>query len=205
MSQERYFLFLHGTQRGPYTVSQIGHMVNSGIVHHEAMFWCEGLEQWQPVTQLIVPKEVVKRRRIHIGAGTLGALAVAAFVIWLFFPTLREGWREQHQVDKNASAAYWRARGVLRETLGWFAGVHFYEFDADKVSLKGDDLAVVELEARVSPLFGESRQTRWRVDLKYDNRLRMWVAGEQGGSSSSEPGNGEASEETETPKESARE
>lgn len=159
-------------------MSQIGHMVNSGIVHHEAMFWCEGLEQWQPVTQLIVPKEMVKRRRIHFGAGTLGGILGVAFVIWLFLPTLREGWREQHQVERDAGAAYWRARGVLRETIGWFSGVHFYGFDAAKVTLKEGDRAVVELEARVAPLFGEASQTRWRVDLKYDNRLRMWVAGE---------------------------
>jgi len=178
MSQERYFLYLHGTQRGPYTVGQIGHMVNSGIVHSEAMFWCEGLEQWQPVTQLIVPKEEVKRRRIHFGAGTLGIFVVLALVVWLFMPTLREGWKEQHQVDKDQISAYWRARGVLRESLGWFSGVHFREFDPAKVTFLEGDRAAVELEAQVSPVIGESHQTRWKVDLQYDKRLRMWMAAE---------------------------
>jgi hypothetical protein len=176
MSQERYFLYLHGTQRGPYTVSQIGHMVNSGIVHSEAMFWCEGLEQWQPVTQLIVPKEEVKRRRIHLGAGTLGTLGGIVLVLWLFMPTLREGWREQHQVEKDQFAAYWRARGVLRESLGWFSGAHFREFEPAKVTLLDGERASVELEAQISPVFGDARVTRWKVDLKYDTRLRMWMA-----------------------------
>lgn len=178
MSQERYFLYLHGTQRGPYTVSQIGHMVNSGIVHSEAMFWCEGLEQWQPVTQLIVPKEEVKRRRLNIGAGTLAVFGVGVLLLWLFYPMLREGWHEQHQVEKDASAAYWRARGVLRETLGWFSGAHFRDFDPGKVTLHDGEHASVELEAQIAPLFGASHQTRWKVDLKYDTRLRMWVAGD---------------------------
>ncbi len=178
MSQERYFLYLHGTQRGPYTVGQIGHMVNSGIVHSEAMFWCEGLEQWQPVTQLIVPKEEVKRRRLHFGAGTLGTFAVLALVVWLFMPTLREGWREQHQVDKDQASAYWRARGVLRENLGWFSGVHFRDFDPAQVTFLEGDRASVELEAQVSPVVGESHLTRWKVDLQYDKRLRMWMAAE---------------------------
>jgi len=176
MSQERYFLYLHGIQRGPYTVSQVGHMVNSGIVHSEAMFWCEGLEQWQPVTQLIVPKEEKKRRRIHFGAGTLAVCGAGLVVFWMFLPTLREGWREQHQVQKDAFSAYWRARGVLRESLGWFSGAHFRSFESSAVRLDGMDGAFVELEARVAPLFGTTHTTRWMVALRYDNRLRMWVA-----------------------------
>lgn len=178
MSQERYFLYLHGVQRGPYTVSQVGHMVNSGIVHHEAMFWCEGLDQWQPVTQLIVPKEEKKRRRIHFGAGSLVAGGAVLLLVWIFLPTLRQGWREQRQVEKDASSAYWRARGVLRESLGWFSGAHFRGFDASAVSFEGEDHAFVDLEAQISPYFGSARTTRWRVELKYDNRLRMWVAAE---------------------------
>lgn len=178
ISQERYFLHLDGIQRGPYTVQQIGHMVNSGIVHSSAMFWCEGLEQWQPVTQLIVPKAEIKRRRIRWSAKTLGALAFLLALLWIALPTLREGWREQRQIEKNSQSAYWRARGVLRESVGWFSGVRFDAFDPSKVVLLEGDRAAVELTAQIAPFFGESRVGRWRVDLKYDNRLRMWVPGE---------------------------
>ena len=86
MSQERYFLYLDGVQRGPYTVAQIGHMVNSRIVHPSAMFWCEGLEQWQPVTQLIVHKDEKKRRRISVSAWMLGFLGLLLVLFWMAGP-----------------------------------------------------------------------------------------------------------------------
>lgn len=179
MSQERYFLHVDGAQRGPYTVRQIGHMVNSGIVHSGAMFWCEGLEQWQPVTQLIEPKQARKRRRIRVGAGTLVAAAVFAGFLWLALPTLRQGWREQHQVDRTPEAAYWRARGILREHVGWTNGLHFREFDPAKVlRFEGDD-ATVEIEAASSGFFGQQRTARWKVELRFDKRLQMWVAADQ--------------------------
>ncbi len=176
MSQERYFLHVDGTQRGPYTVRQVGHMVNSGIVHSGAMFWCEGLEQWQPVTQLIVPKAEVKRRRLNLSAKTLLGIGFCLLLLWICWPTLREGWREQHQVAKDSHAAYWRARGVLRESLGWFSGARFYEFDPSKVALLTSDRASVELEAQIEPFLGKPKSTRWRVELRYDSKLQMWVA-----------------------------
>ena len=178
MSQERYFLHVDGAQRGPYTVRQIGHMVNSGIVHTGAMFWCEGLEQWQPVTQLIEPKKQKQRRRIQLGAGTVAAVGVCLGVFWLALPTLRQGWREQNQAERTPEAAYWRARGVLREHVGWFTGLRFKPFDPAKVKLAGEDAATVELEAESSGAFKGQRFERWKVELIYKKRLQMWVAAE---------------------------
>ena len=180
MSQERYFLHVDGAQRGPYTVRQIGHMVNSGIVHAGARFWCEGLEQWQPVTQLIEPKRQKQRRRVQFGAGTVAALSVCLGVLWLALPTLRQGWREQNQSERTAEAAYWRARGVLREHVGWFTGLRFKPFDPAKVTLAGEDSATVELEAESSGAFKGQRFERWKVELVYKNRLHMWMAAEDG-------------------------
>ncbi len=142
------------------------------------MFWCEGLEQWQPVTQLIEPKQLRKRRRIRLGAGTVAALGVALGVFWLALPTLRQGWKEQHQVERSAEAAYWRARGVLREHVGWFTGLRFKPYDPGKVKLEGEDAATVELEAESSGAFKGQRFERWRVELVYNKRLQMWVAAE---------------------------
>lgn len=181
MSQERYFLHVDGAQRGPYTVRQIGHMVNSGIVHAGAMFWCEGLEQWQPVTQLIEPKLHRKRRQIRLGTRTVASLGVGLGILWLALPTLRQGWMEQHQVERGAEAAYWRARGVLREHVGWFTGLRFKPFDPSKVTLDGEDAAAVELEAESSGAFKGQRFERWKVRLVYDKKLRMWVAAEGDG------------------------
>ena len=175
MSQERYFLHVDGVQRGPYTVRQIGHMVNSGIVHSGAMFWCEGLEQWQPVTQLIEPDRLRNRRRIRVGARTLAACGVMLGLFWLVLPTLRQGWKEQHQVERTPEAAYWRARGVLREHVGWFTGLHFKAFDPEKVQMEGQDAATVEIEAESVGMFKGQAAQRWRVNLMYDKRLQMWV------------------------------
>jgi hypothetical protein len=180
MSQERYFLHVDGAQRGPYTVRQIGHMVNSGIVHAGAMFWCEGLEQWQPVTQLIEPKRHRQQRRIRLGAGTMAVIGLVLGAFWLVLPILRQGWKEQNQSDRTLEGAYWRARGALREHVGWFTGLRFKPFDPDKVSWSGEDAATVELEAESSGAFKGQRVERWKVELVYDKRLRMWVLADDG-------------------------
>ena len=175
MSQERYFLYLDGVQRGPYTVAHIGHMVNSGIVHNSAMFWCEGLEQWQPVTQLIVHKDEKKRRRISFSAWMLGFLGVLLLLIWMAAPTLREGWREQHQVERTALGAYWSARGVLRSHLGWLSALRFSDFNPVQVVFVDDAHASVILEAELSGAGSAQRRGRWQVDLRYDKRLQAWM------------------------------
>ncbi len=175
MSQERYFLYVDGVQRGPYTVSHIGHMVNSGIVHSSAMFWCEGLEQWQPVTQLIVPKHEQKRRRLSVSAWFLAALGCVLILLWLAFPTLKEGWREQHQVEQSPLAAYWSARGMVRSHVGWFTALRFREFNSECVALTADGHASVTLEAEVSRGGAAERVGRWQVDLRYDKRMQVWM------------------------------
>lgn len=162
-------------------------MVNSGIVHSEAMFWCEGLEQWQPVTQLIVPKGEVTRRRLKFGAGSAVVVAGLLVLFWVCLPILREGWREQHQVAQDPPAAYWRARGVLRESLGWFTGLRFRDYDPAMVQMEDAGRAVVELEAQAGKLFGGGENARWRVELVYDKRLRMWMPAESSGAGTLPP------------------
>jgi len=178
MAQEMYFLYLDGVQRGPYTVHQIGHMVNSGIIHRDAMFWCEGLDQWQPVTQLITPKEELKRRRLRFGMAASLALLGVVGLGWLILPALRQGWREEHQVEMTPNAAYWRARGVLRRHLGAINAVGFEEFNAGSVRLLKANLAEVELSIRGDSSNDESKGGRWRVEVSYDTRLKMWVPAE---------------------------
>lgn len=180
MARERYFLYVHGTQRGPYTVNQIHHMVNNSIVSPEAMFWCEGLEQWQPVTQLIVPKEEKIQRRFRWSWRVVAAVFVLSVVAWIGAPMIRQGWREQHQVDFTPEAAYWRARGVVREGLGKFTMVQFEPFEAKDVLLSESD-AVVHLAARTKRFGGSLHHTRWRVLVRYDSRLKDWQPVLEGG------------------------
>ena len=178
MSQEMYFLYLEGVQRGPYTVHQIGHMVNSGIIHCDAMFWCEGLDQWQPVKQLITPKLEIQRRRIRLSAGMLVLIGLLLVAGWMAFPALRQGWKEQHQVDVTPLAAYWRARGVLREYLGRFHAVGFSSFTPASVQFTDGENAVVELAVQPPTAGKESNPVRWRVTLHYDKSLKAWMPSE---------------------------
>jgi hypothetical protein len=174
MPRERYFLHIDGSQRGPYTVDQIDHMVNKGIVSAESMFWCEGLDQWQPVSQLIVPKVEVVKRRIRISARLVGLILLGAVLLGAIWPLIYEGWKEQHQVELTQEAAYWRARGVLRDTFGKFTSILFEPFDPAHVRLGGGQQASVELSAQTKRLGGAPMQGRWLVELEYDPRLKEW-------------------------------
>jgi hypothetical protein len=178
MAEEMYFLYLDGVQRGPYTVFQIGHMVNAGIVHPDSLFWCEGLDQWQPVTQLIVPKSEIKRQRWRVSLGLLGGALAVACVLSFFWPVMRVLWREQHQVEKTPEAAYWRARGVLRERLGRFKVLRFSDFKGSRVRWVSPVEAVVEVEVLPRDLKQEN-PSRWLVKVRYDSRLKMWGATEE--------------------------
>jgi hypothetical protein len=186
MALEKYFLYLDGTQRGPYTVSQIHHMVNQGIVSSEAMFWCEGLDQWQPVTQLIVPKEEARRRRFEFRGWMLAVAAVLGFLGWLAWPMIREGWQEQHQVAFTPEAAYWRARGVVRDGLGKFTAVQFDPYQPGDVRLS-ETGAQVRLGAETKKFGGERRHVRWMVLLRYDGRLNHWQSAPDVDASSEAP------------------
>ena len=174
MPRERYFLHIDGSQRGPYTVDQIDHMVNKGIVSAESMFWCEGLEQWQPVSQLIVPQVEVVKRRIRISARLVGLVLLGAVLLGATWPLVYEGWKEQHQVELTQEAAYWRARGVLRDTFGKFTSILFEPFDQANVRFHGGQRASVELSAQTKRLGGAPMQGRWLVELEYDSRLKEW-------------------------------
>src|SRR6188768_48680 len=74
-SPEVFYLHINGEQRGPYTIQHIDHLLNSGLIQETAMFWREGLEQWQPVTNLVAVR-TKKRSRIR-PAMVVGVLVVA--------------------------------------------------------------------------------------------------------------------------------
>ena len=175
MSREMYFLYLDGVQRGPYTVSQIGHMVNSRIVQEDALFWCDGLEQWQPVTQLIVPKSEIKKKWWRVISVVLCVVGVTGVALWLAWPSLCEVWMEQRQVEKTPVAAYWRARGVVRELVGKQKLSGFASFDENQVVMDGTGEVRVQIRGML-----EGVERAWRVYLRYDAKERAWVVGEKG-------------------------
>src|SRR5580700_2531636 len=106
ISPEIFYLHIDGEQRGPYTVPQIDHLLNSGLIEVETLFWREGLEQWQPVTNLVALRKPVRRwLKPAFAAGFLLILLLLGRVFW---PIVRVGWQEANQRDYTAAAAYWR-------------------------------------------------------------------------------------------------
>src|SRR5882757_9467062 len=108
-SPESFYLHLAGAQQGPYTIPQIDHLLNSGLIAVETLYWCEGLDQWQPVTTL-----VPLRKKPSRWVKPVVVLAVPASI---FGPVLLDGWHEANQHAYTESAAYWRARDVVRSEL----------------------------------------------------------------------------------------
>ena len=124
-SPEAFFLHIGGEQRGPYTIGHIDHLLNSGLIAEETLFWREGLEQWQPVTTLVARRVKPSRRwmrRVVTGGVFLLLLLLGRVLLW---PTIMEGWREIDQRDFTAEAAYWRARDAVRNKAEQGAVVGF--------------------------------------------------------------------------------
>ncbi len=173
IQQEVYFIHVNGSQRGPYTSRQICHLVNSGLVPNDALFWCEGMDQWQPVDILLDPAAPsAPTRRKWRQIALVSALALLA-VSWLVGPTLRRGWKEERQVERTPEAVYWRARGVAREALRGSGLVNFAQFTPETVRSLQADLAEVVLSGTLVNRSGE-KPTRWLVHLKYDQKLKSW-------------------------------
>lgn len=175
-SPESYYLHLAGAQQGPYTIPQIDHLLNSGLIGVETLYWCEGLDQWQPVTSLVaVRKKPARWIKPTIAALVLLALAVPARI---FGPVIVDGWHEANQHSFTASAAYWRARDVVRTALA--AGgtlVEFTDFEDSDVTLTGKDVAQVKLHGSITDKDGVTRAVAWDVPMRFEPAEREWSGG----------------------------
>ena len=173
---EVFYLHINGEQRGPYTVRHIDHLLNSGLINEDALFWREGLEQWQPVTDLVVrrqPKNRWGKRAVILAV----ALICALLLLRIFLPITLEGWREINQRDFSEKAAYWRARGVVRsQYLPAGSLITFGRLHDTAVRLQSGTSAQVLLPAQVMIPNQAPRSTTWQVDLHYDQRRAEWSA-----------------------------
>lgn len=174
---EIFYLHIQGEQRGPYTVPQIDHLVNSGLIAQETLYWREGLDQWQPVTDLVALR---KRGNRWIKPGiALGFSLFFLALLRVFGPIALMGWHEANQHDYTAQAAYWRARETVRNhKLPPGSLVDFAPFDNASVQLSPPALANVVLRAEVSGTDGGTRSASWRVTMKYDDQSREWTGGD---------------------------
>jgi hypothetical protein len=180
ISPEVFYLHIQGEQRGPYTIPQIDHLLNCGLIGEETLYWREGLDQWHPVTDLVVVRHVPNPWiKPGIAAGVLVVLLILAR---MFGPITLEGWRETNQHEYTAEAAYWRARDLIRNTaLPKGSVVAFDPLVLENVALKPGGRAVVKIYGEVTARSGQTHREGWQVTLKFDERGHEW-SGEPAGS-----------------------
>lgn len=175
VNPEVFYLHIRGEQRGPYTVSQIDHLLNSGLIDTEVMFWREGLEQWQPVTNLVALR---KKPRRWVVPGLFGAFLLFLLILHeVFGSTIRVGWKEAAQPEYTDGAAYWRARDFVRHgAVPSGSLVEFESMSLAQITLNPPSDATVILHGSLVDRRGELHPARWSVRLHYDIRLREWNA-----------------------------
>ena len=172
---EVFHIYHHGEQRGPYSVRQVNHLYRCGYVCDETLYWREGMEQWQPITEIVERRMQRKRlRRWAITAGVLGLLAVLVF---LFGPVTRDAWRELTSGEYTADSAWWRARGVVREKLPDGERINFDGRNAANVELDGKNAAVVTLTGQVTDTNSKVAHIAWTVHLQFDSCSFVCIRG----------------------------
>ena len=172
-SPEVFYLHIHGEQLGPYTIPQIDHLLNAGLIAEETLYWCEGLDQWAPVISL-VPKRTHTRSWGKILAG-LVALAAFGLGCAFFGPVVVNGWREASQHEYTAKAAYWRAREVVRtRSVPSGSLVNFKSFTKDAVKLRKPTGAAVALHGELIEPSGAVQPMVWYVDMTFDEKRAEW-------------------------------
>jgi hypothetical protein len=176
-SSEVFYLHIHGEQRGPYTVQHIDHLLNSGLINEDALFWREGLEQWQAVTDLVELRRPKNRWKWPVIF--LSVLLVLGSLGYLLAPIAWEGWREIYQHNYSQEAAYWRARDAVRTYCVPQDGfVVFEPFPEAEVQLGADSRAVAVVRGTLHRPGGVSRSTAWRVQLRFNKAAREWSPSE---------------------------
>lgn len=172
---EVYYLHIHGEQKGPYTQPQVDHLLNSGLIAEETLYWREGLEQWQPVTSLVIRR--VQPRRWVKPAIAAGVALVLLVLAQFFGPITLIGWRETNQHDFTQSAAYWRARDAVRNgALAPGTLVDFHELAAATVRMQPPNQASVRLSGQTTGSNGIQKLAAWEVAMRFDTETREWAS-----------------------------
>jgi hypothetical protein len=176
ISPEVFYLHIQGEQRGPYTIPQIDHLLNSGLIAEETLYWREGLDQWQPVTSLVRLRRKVNPWRKPLLV--FGIIFIVGAVLQFFGSIALVGWKETNQHEYTARAAYWRARSVVRSGgLPDGAIVQFQGFGTARVNLQPPQAADVTLRGEVTLRAGDTHAITWNVPMKFDHEVGEWSGG----------------------------
>lgn len=171
--REGYYLHIHGDQLGPYTLRQINHQLQTGLIAEDTLYWSEELDQWQPLNTLIPKKKRMRPWKVLLVA--LAVLLPLGSFGWFFGPTIMDGWREQTQREFTPEAAYWTARGIVRHELATAnTAAQFLPFGDAQVELGQDNTAVVKLEGHVLNEDADKQPAAWKVRLRFDPSVRTW-------------------------------
>jgi hypothetical protein len=176
VSEEIYHLQVQGERRGPYTLRQIDHQLNSGLIGEDTLFVREGMEDWAPVTNIVVRRQPRRKWRF---SGLLFVFLLFLLVLGRFLlPGVIETWRELSQFSYTDRAAYWRSRDAVRhQALPPGAVVRFGLFPEARVALDPDTSgAVVHLPAEVAEQGGAKHVHVWMVTLTFDHEKKLWTA-----------------------------
>lgn len=179
---EVFYLHVGGEQRGPYTTRQIDHQLNSGLIGDDTLYWREGMEQWQPVTDLVARRKGRKPGKARWGRriALLALLVPVALLGRVFGPIALVGWRETAQYDFTPLAAYWRARDSVRhQALPPGTVIAFFPMKPGDVELNADPPgAKVRLSADVGTPQTRVHRQAWSVALDYSAPRKEWTGRE---------------------------
>lgn len=171
MQAEVFYIYHRGEQRGPYTMKQVNHLYRAAFIDDETLYWREGMEQWQPVTE-IVPRRK-RRKRLGFWGVILGILAAIGLLVWMFGPVTLSAWREITSGDYTEESAWWRARGLVRAQVEG-DHVEFEPFGNAVVQLHNEIEATVVLAGYVTDGGVPPQRRAWRVRLRYDPLRHEW-------------------------------
>ena len=174
MQAEVFFIYHNGEQRGPFTAAQLNHWHRCGFIDDETLYWREGLEQWQPVGQIVLRRK--RRNRRAFWYVVLGLLAATVFFVKLFGHVTADRWRELTSGDLTEGSAWWRARGLVRDQLPPGTEVRFDPFASAKITISEKVNANVVLGGTLTNSSGKTEHGAWRVLLRYDEGRGNWAA-----------------------------
>lgn len=173
MQAEVFFIYHNGEQRGPFTAAQINHWHRCGFIDDETLYWREGLEQWQPVGQIVLRRK--RRNRRLFWYILLGVLVAILFFVRFFGPVVSEWWSEHTTGGLSEDAAWWRARGLVRDQLPSGTRVQFDPFASAKITMHENVNADVVLGGTLIDSSGKTQHAAWRVLLRYEESRDNWI------------------------------